>query len=225
MKKIAVFLLLNFLAPSCLEKREKVKNFSDIEEMFQLKNYQNKKSKIINDSITHFIAEREDFILTGDFNTKLNTKTGIWSLKNIKDFQEVQIDYLALGKNDVFKNQIIFKAPNQKIDTAKSKFYLIENKTRKGLLYSFFSPEMENEISKEAKVIYTIYRNRKEIKIDSVVYKNVKEGKYFADVKYDFKKGDHISGYFSEIVTARDPRIKDSLLLGNNSIYFIEKFE
>ncbi|AZB27834.1 hypothetical protein EB354_00230 [Chryseobacterium balustinum] len=222
-----MFLLFSFIIISCQKKeiRTKViKNTGDIEEMFRLKNYKQEVKLMINDSINRITATNGHFILTGDFNTKTNTRTGIWSLKNKVDSKEIQIDYIVLGKNNVFENQIIFKE-HGKIDSSNSKFYLVENKTLQGLSYKFFSPEMKNEISKEAKVIYTIYRNRKEIKIDSVVYKNVKEGKYFADVKYDFKKGDHISGYFSEIVTARDPRIKDSLLLGNNSIYFIEKFE
>ncbi|WP_123920674.1 hypothetical protein [Chryseobacterium balustinum] len=227
MKKFVMFLLFSFIIISCQKKeiRTKViKNTGDIEEMFRLKNYKQEVKLMINDSINRITATNGHFILTGDFNTKTNTRTGIWSLKNKVDSKEIQIDYIVLGKNNVFENQIIFKE-HGKIDSSNSKFYLVENKTLQGLSYKFFSPEMKNEISKEAKVIYTIYRNRKEIKIDSVVYKNVKEGKYFADVKYDFKKGDHISGYFSEIVTARDPRIKDSLLLGNNSIYFIEKFE
>ncbi|WP_426275890.1 hypothetical protein ACN9MN_14080 [Chryseobacterium sp. S-02] len=224
MKKIIIFLLLSILVTSCKEKQEKVENFSDIQEMFQLKYYKNQEKIKLNDSIVHFIARRADFVLRGDFNTKLNSKTGIWSLKNIKDFQEVQIDYLALSKNDVFENQVIFKAGN-KIDSAKSKFFIIENKTKKELVMKFFSPSDRNEISKQAKVIYTIYRNRKDIKTDSIVFGNIREGKYITNIKYDFKKGDDVSGYFSEFVMIKNPKIKDSVLMGNNSIYFIEKFE
>lgn len=216
--------MLDILVASCKEKREKVKNFSDIKEMFQLKNYRDQEKLILNDSIVHFIAKREDFILRGDFNTKLNSKTGIWSLKNIKDFQEVQIDYLAFNKDDLFENQVIFKAGN-KIDSAKSKFFIIKNKTNKELVMKFFSPSDRNEISKNAKVIYTIHRNRKEIKTDSIVYGNIREGKYLANIKYDFEKGDDVAGYFSEFVMIKNPQIKDSVLMGNNSIYFIEKFE
>jgi len=224
MKKIIIFLLLGILVVSCKEKREKVKNFSDINEMFQLKNYRDQEKLILNDSIVHFIAKRDDFILRGDFNTKLNSKTGIWSLKNIKDFQEVQIDYLAFNKDDLFENQVIFKAGN-KIDSAKSKFFIIKNKTKKELVMKFFSPSNRNEISKNAKVIYTIHRNRKEIKTDSIVYGNIREGKYLANIKYDFEKGDDVAGYFSEFVMIKNPQIKDSVLMGNNSIYFVEKFE
>lgn len=227
MKKTVIFLLLSYFSLSCSEKREKVKNFSDIEEMFQLKNYQNKKEKIINDSITNYIAKREDFILTGDFNTKLNVKTGKWSLKNVKDLQEVTIDYIAFGKNDTFKNQIIFKARNQKIDTAKSKFYITKTKNPQELVLVFFSPKLDNEIRKEAKIKYIIFRNSKELKIDSLSYKNMhnKVGKYLAKIKYDFNKGDRISGYFSELVSSNQSSKTDSIFLGSNSIYFKEKFE
>ncbi|MCY0979182.1 hypothetical protein PGH12_14940 [Chryseobacterium wangxinyae] len=189
-----------------------------------MKKYKNQKKKKINDSITHITAQQDYFILSGDFDTKNNAKMGIWSLTNKTNSKEIQIDYIVLGKNKVFENQITFKE-HGKIDSSNSKFYLVENKTLQGLLYKFYSPKMENEISKEAEVVYTIYRNRKEIKTDSIVYKNVKEGKYRAGIKYDFKKGDHVAGYFSEIVSAKDTKIKDSLILGNNSIYFIEKFE
>ncbi|WP_159479489.1 hypothetical protein [Chryseobacterium sp. 18068] len=227
MKKFVIFLLFSFIIISCQKKEirtEVIKNTGDIEEMFRLKNYKQEVKLMINDSIKRITATNGHFILTGDFNTKTNTRTGIWSLKNKVDSKEIQIDYIVLGKNNVFENQIIFKE-HGKIDSSNSKFYLVENKTLQGLSYKFFSPEMKNEISKEAKAIYTIYRNKKEIKIDSIVYKNAKEGKYFADIKYDFKKGDHLAGYFSEIVSAKDPKSKDSLILGNNSIYFIEKFE
>ena len=220
-------MLLCFIISSCQKKELKTKvlhSFNDVDEMFQLKHYKNQWKKKINDSVTHITAQQDYFILSGDFDTKNNAKTGIWSLTNKTDSKEIQIDYIVFGKNDVFKNQIIFKE-HGKIDSSNSKFYLIENKTQKGLSYMFFSPKMKDEVYKEAKIIYTIYRNKKEIKIDSVVYKNVKEGKYLADVKCDFKKGDHISGYFSEIVSAKDPKRKDSLILGNNSIYFIERFE
>jgi hypothetical protein len=44
MKKIIIFLLLGILVASCKEKREKVKNFSDIKEMFQLKNYRDQEN-------------------------------------------------------------------------------------------------------------------------------------------------------------------------------------
>ncbi|WP_143884205.1 hypothetical protein [Chryseobacterium binzhouense] len=227
MSKFVIFSIISFFIISCQKKAVEAKVINDmgnIEEMFQLKNYKNQWKKKINDSVTRITAHTGYFILSGDFDRKNNTKTGIWSLKNKTDSKEIQIDYIVFGKNDFFKNQIIFKE-HGKIDSSHSKFYLVENKTYKGLLYKFFSPEIKNEIYKEAKVIYTIYRDRKEIKIDSFVYKNVKEGKYFADIKYGFKKGDHISGYFSEIVSAKDPKRKDSLILGNNSIYFIEKFE
>jgi hypothetical protein len=201
-----------------------ISDMGDIEEMFQWKNYKNQWKKKINDSITHITAQQDYFLLSGDFDTKNNAKKGIWKLKNQTDSKEIQIDYIVFGKNDAFENQFIFKE-HGKIDSSNSKFYLVENKNLQGLSYKFFSPKMKNEISKEAEVVYTIYRNRKEIKTDSVVYKNVEEGKYLADIKYDFLKGDHISGYFSEIVSATDPKRKDSLILGNNSIYFIEKFE
>lgn len=124
----------------------------------------------------------------------------------------------------MFENQVIFKAGN-KIDSAKSKFFIIKNKTNKELVMKFFSPSDRNEISKNAKVIYTIHRNRKEIKTDSIVYGNIREGKYLANIKYDFEKGDDVAGYFSEFVMIKNPQIKDSVLMGNNSIYFIEKFE
>lgn len=229
MKKFVIFLLFSFIIISCQKKeiRTKViKNAGDIEEMFRLKNYKQEVKLMINDSINSITATNGHFILTGDFNTKTNTRTGIWSLKNKVDSKEIQIDYIVLGKNDVFKNQIIFKE-HGKIDSVNSKFYLVENKTLQGLSYKFFSPEMKNEISKEAKVIYTVYRNRKEIKKDSVVYKNMqmKQGKYLADLRFEFKKGDHVSGYFTEYVSSKPDTKGDSILLGSNSIYFIEKFE
>ncbi|MDF2932482.1 MAG: hypothetical protein K0R36_1813 [Chryseobacterium sp.] len=227
MKLFLNFLLLCFIISSCEKKEFKAKvlhSFNDVDEMFQLKRYKNQWKKKINDSVTHITAQQDYFILSGDFDTKNNAKTGIWSLTNKTDSKEIQIDYIVFDKNDVFKNQIIFKE-HGKIDFSNSKFYLIENKTNKGLLFKFFSPEMRDEISKDAKVVYTIRRNRKEIKTDSIVYKNSKVGRYLAEIKYDFNKGDDISGYFSEIVTAKDSKSKDSLVMGNNSIYFIEKFE
>lgn len=224
MRKFVGFLLLSFMTFSCEVKREKVKSFSDIEEMFQLKNYQNQSKQVINDSIVHYIAKRQDFILTGNFNTRINSKTGTWHLKNVKDFQEVQIDYLAFGKNDVFKNQIIFRAANKKIDSAKSKFFIIKEKNKKEVILKFFSPEGKDELSKKAKVMYTILRDSKELKNDSIVYQNIEEGKYLAHIKYDFKKGDKIRGYFSEYVMLKSSK-KDTIVVGNNTIYFREKIE
>lgn len=227
MKIFLNFLFVCLIISSCQKKKVETKvlhSFDDVNEMFELKNYENQSKNKINDSITQITANKDYFILKGDFDTRNNAKTGIWSLTNKTDSKEIQIDYIILGKNDVFKNQIIFKE-HGKIDSANSKFYLVENKSLQGLSYKFFSPEMKSEISKEAKIIYTIYRNKKEIKIDSVVYKNAKRGKYFTDIRYDFKRGDHLAGYFSEIVSAQDPKSKDSTILGNNSIYFIEKFE
>ncbi|MDH6252152.1 hypothetical protein M2347_001879 [Chryseobacterium sp. H1D6B] len=84
---------------------------------------------------------------------------------------------------------------------------------------------MRDEISKKARIIYTIHRNRKEIKTDSIVYKNAKGGKYLANIKYNFRKGDGTAGYFSEITVSKSPKSKDSFMMGNNSIYFIEKVE
>ena len=227
MKKFIVFLLCSLTIISCEKKQERVKvikNVTDINEMFQLKNYKSEVRMNINDSITRITAKQDYFILTGDFNTKMNTKTGIWSLKNRTNSKEIQLDYIIFGKNDVFKNQIIFKEHN-KIDSSRSKFFIIKDKSFKDLSIKFFSPEMKDAISKKAKVIYTIHRNRKEIKTDSIVYKNTKEGKYLASIKYDFKKGDDVAGYFSEIAISKSPKSKDSLILGNNSIYFIERFE
>lgn len=211
---------------SCSKKQDRarvIKNVGDVENMFQLKNYKTQVKKKINDSITHIRAEQDYFILTGDFNTKMNTKTGIWSLKNKTDTKEIQVDYIIFDRDDVFKNQIIFKEHN-KIDSSTSKFYIVKDKSLKSVQLKFFSPKIQEELSKEAKVMYTIHRNRKVVKTDSIVYKNVREGKYLADIKYNFKKGDDVSGYFSEIVMAKSPNNKDSLIMGNNSIYFIERF-
>ena len=177
----------------------------------------------VNDSIDHITAQWHNFTLVGDFNTKMNNKTGIWTLKNRQDSKEVQIDYLIFDKNDVFKNQLIFKE-NNKIDSSVSKFY-VKEKTAKELKFNFFSPKVKNEVSKEAKIRYIIFRNSKEIKKDSVLYKNMKmkEGKYLINIKYDFKKGDIVKGYFGEIVLL-SPKNKDSIVIGDNTIYFKEKF-
>jgi hypothetical protein len=212
---------------SCEKKQEKVKvikNVGDIEEMFQLKNYKTEVKMKTNDSINRITATDGNFILTGDFNTKMNAKTGIWSLKNTTDIKEIQIDYIVFGKKDVFKNQIIFKEHN-KIDSSASKFFITKHKSLRELCIKFFSPEMRDEVSKKVKIVYTIHRDRKEIKTDSIVYKNAKGGKYLANIKYDFRKGDDVAGYFSEIVVSKSPTSKDSLMMGNNSIYFIEDFE
>lgn len=211
---------------SCSKKEVKtkvIKNVTDLNELFQLKNYKTQIRMKTNDSIDHITAQLHNFTLTGDFDTKMNNKTGIWVLKNKSDSKEIQIDYLIFSKNDVFKNQIIFKEHN-KIDSAASKFFITKSKSFKELSIKFFSPEMKDEISKKAKVIYTIHQNRKEIKTDSIVYENVKGGKYLANIKYNFKRGDDVAGYFSEVAVTKSPKNKDSLMMGNNSIYFIEKF-
>ena len=214
---------------SCQEKEVRTKvinNIGDIEEMFQLKKYKNQKKKKINDSINHITATDGSFILNGDFNIKTNTKTGIWSLKNKTDSKEIQIDYVIFGKNDVFKNQIIFKE-NNKIDSSTSKFYKVRNKTSKELVLNFFSPKTKDEIFKVAKIQYFILRKSKEIKIDSVHYNNMemKEGKYLINIKYNFEKGDIVKGYFGENVALKNPKNKDSIFVGDNTIYFKEKFE
>lgn len=229
MKKFIIFLLCSLAVISCEKKQERVKiikNVGDIEEMFQLKNYKQEVKLKTNDSINRITATDGNFILTGDFDTKKNAKTGIWSLKNTTDTKEIQIDYIIFGKKDVFKNQIIFKEHN-KIDSSLSKFYIIKNKTLKELELNFFSPKTKDEISKEAKIWYTILRNSKEIKKDSILYKNMKmkEGKYHINIEYDFKKGDKVKGYFSEYVLLTSPKNKDSITVGNNTIYFKEKFE
>jgi hypothetical protein len=213
---------------SCEKKRERVKvikNITDVDEMFQLKNYKQEVKLKTNDSINRITATDGNFILTGDFDTKMNAKTGIWSLKNTTDTKEIQIDYIIFGKNDVFKNQIIFKEYN-KIDSSVSKFY-IKEKTPKELVLSFFSPKTKDEISKEAKIWYSILRNSKEIKRDSILYKNMKmkEGKYRINIEYDFKKGDNVKGYFGESVLLTSPKNKDSITMGDNTIYFKENFE
>lgn len=226
MKEIIILLLLSLSLISCSKKHEIVKeinSFSDVNELFQLKNYKTQIKMYVNDSTDHVTAQWDNFILTGNLDTKMNAKTGIWNLKNKINTKEIQIDYIAFDKNDVFKNQIIFKEHN-KIDSSVSKFFIIKNKTENELAMKFFSPSMRDEISKRAKIIYTIHQNRKEIKTDSIVYDNLKGGKYSAVIKYNFKKGDDVSGYFSEIVMAKSPMDKDSLTMGNNSMYFIEKF-
>ena len=230
MKKYLLFCLICFLLPSCqkknvIEKTAKViESTEDLKELFQLKNYKNIVKKVVNDSITHIKAEHNYIKLNGDFNTKKNTKTGIWSLTNTTDSKEIQIDYVIFGKNDFFENQMIFKEYG-KIDSSISKFYLIKHKSLQNLKLKFFSPESKNEISKEAKVRYLVYRKRKVIKEDSITYKNSKSGKYLAEIKFNFKKGDYITGYLSEISVMEKSKMKDSIFMGNNSIYFIEDFD
>jgi hypothetical protein len=227
MKKFIIFLLLSLTLISCSKKQETVKvikNVSDLNELFQLKNYRTQVRMKVNDSIDHITAQWHNFTLTGDFDTKMNNRTGIWTLKNNQDSKEVQIDYLIFSKNNVFKNQIIFKE-NNKIDSSTSKFYLTKSKTPKELILKFFSPKMKDELSKEAKIGYRIYRGSKRIKEDSITYKDIKEGKYLTKINFTFKKGDNVLGAFSEFVTSKSPRSKDSLIMGNNSIYFREKIE
>jgi len=227
MKKFIIFLLLSLTVISCEKKRERVKvikNITDVDEMFQLKNYKTQVKMAVNDSIDHVTAHLENLTLTGDFNTKMNSKTGIWTVKNSMDSKVIQIDYLVFSKNDIFKNQIIFKDHN-KIDSSVSKFYVLKDKTPKKLVLYFFSPKMKDMLTNNTKVAYRIYRDSKKIKTDSIVYKNVKDGKYFAYIKYDFKKGDRIKGYFSDFAMLKNPKNKDSLLVGDNTIYFRESFE
>lgn len=227
MRQFLIFLLFSLVITSCQKKDVKVKvikNIKDVEEMFQLKNYKTQVRMASNDSTDHITAQLGDFTLSGDIDTKLNCKTGIWSLKNRTDSKEIQIDYIAFDKNDVFKNQIVFKEHN-KIDSSASKFYITKDKNPKELVLKFFSPKMKDELSKEAKVGYRIYRGSKRIKDDSIIYKDAKEGKYLSKINFTFKKGDKIVGSFSEFVTSKSSRSKDSLIMGNNTIYFIEKIE
>jgi len=220
---IFLFFCLTFITCKKQEKVKVIKNVTDLDEMFQLKNYKTQVRMKVNDSIDRVTAQLYNFTLSGDFDTKFNSKTGIWTLKNKLDSKEVQIDYLVFSKNDVFKNQIIFKE-NNKIDSSTSKFYTIKSKTPKELILKFFSPSIKDELKKEAKVGYRVLRGSKVLKDDSIAYKNVKEGKYLTNIKFNFKKGDKIAGVFSEFVMAKDPKSKDSLIMGNNSIYFIERF-
>lgn len=204
-------------------KTKVIKNISDLNELFHLKNYKTQVRLKVNDSIDHITAQWHNFTLTGDFDTKMNNRTGIWTLKNSTNSKEILIDYLIFDKKDVFKNQIIFKEYN-KIDSSVSKFY-VKQKTAKELVMNFFSPKVKDEIYKEAKIRYLILRNSKEIKKDSIIYKNMKmkEGKYLINIKYDFKKDDIVKGYFGETVLLNGKN-KDSIVMGDNTIYFIERF-
>lgn len=230
MKKYLLFCLFCFLLPSCqkknvIEKNAKViKSTEDLKELFQLKNYKNIVKKIINDSITHITAEHNYIKLNGDFNTKKNSKTGVWSLTNKTDSKEIQIDYVIFGKNDDFENQIIFKE-HGKIDSGISKFFIVQHKSLQRLKLKFFSPEIKNEISKEATIKYRVYRKKKVINEDSIIYRNSKTGQYLADIKFDLKKGDYITGYLTELVRLGANKKKDSLFMGENSMYFIEDFD
>jgi len=101
---------------------------------------------------------------------------------------------------------------------------LLKVKSFKHILLKFFSPKIEEEVSKEAKIGYRILRGSKVLKDDSLTYKNKKDGIYLTNIKFDFQKGDKLAGAFSEFVMAKNPKSKDSLIMGNNSIYFIERF-
>ncbi|WP_185289858.1 hypothetical protein [Chryseobacterium lactis] len=226
MKRFITFLLFSLMITSCSKEQEKtkiIKNISDLNELFHLKNYKTQVRLKVNDSTDHITAQWHNFTLAGDFDTKMNNRTGIWTLKNKLDSKEVLIDYIIFSKDNVFKNQIIFKEHN-KIDSSKSKFYITKEKSFKHILLKFFSPKIEEEVSKEAKVGYRILRGSKVLKDDSLTYKNNKDGIYLTNIKFDFQKGDKLAGAFSEFVMAKSPRSKDSLIMGNNSIYFIERF-
>ncbi|TZF92554.1 hypothetical protein FW781_21195 [Chryseobacterium panacisoli] len=226
MKRFVIFLLFSLMVTSCSKEQGKtkvIKNISDLNELFHLKNYKTQVRMKVNDSIDHITAQWHNFTLAGDFDTKMNNRTGIWTLKNKLDSKEVLIDYIIFSKGDAFKNQIIFKEHN-KIDSSKSKFYIAKEKSFKHILLKFFSPKIEEEVSKEAKIGYRILRGSKVLKDDSLTYKNKKDGIYLTNIKFDFQKGDKLAGAFSEFVMAKNPKSKDSLIMGNNSIYFIERF-
>ncbi|MFP3599338.1 hypothetical protein [Chryseobacterium sp. SIMBA_029] len=227
MKNFIIFLLFSLTVISCEKKQERVKiikNITDVDEMFQLKNYKTQVRIKVNDSIDRVTAHLDNLTLTGNFSTKMDSKTGIWTVTNSTNSKIIQIDYLVFSKNDIFKNQVIFKEHN-KIDSSVSKFYVLKDKNLNKLILYFFSPKMKDMLSNNTKVAYRIYRGSKKIKTDSIVYKNIKNGKYFAYIKYDFKKGDKIKGYFSDFALLKNPKSKDSLLVGDNTIYFREKIE
>jgi len=123
MKRFVIFLLFSLMVISCSKEQGKtkvIKNISDLNELFHLKNYKTQVRMKVNDSIDHITAQWHNFTLAGDFDTKMNNRTGIWTLKNKLDSKEVLIDYIIFSKGDAFKNQIIFKEHN-KIDSSKSK--------------------------------------------------------------------------------------------------------
>ncbi len=203
----------------------KISDNKSLEELFSLKNYKTQKKNKINDSVLHILATNGAFFLEGDFNTKFSEKTGFWTLTNKNDSKKIEIDYIVFAKNDVHKNQIIF-SNNGIIDSVNSKFYNLFWKSENGkrtLYLNFYSPRNESELFASASIRYFIGRDKKKIIEDSFVLKNG-DGIYREKVDYDFKKGDKISGYFSEFVNIKK-ETKDSVFIGNNTIYFHKKVE
>lgn len=235
MNKFLFLFGIFFLVFSCKKtKHEKAYTITDkksLEKLFQLKNYKNQEKIKINDSTIHIKADNGRFFLEGNMNSKLNERTGIWSLTNKTNLQKIEIDYIAFGKKDVHRNQILFFNDKGILDSLTSKFYISEiknDKNKKYLELKFFSTRNPKERFAKASVHYSIIRDHKEIMIDSISLKDG-NGRYKTKVDFDFKPKDRISGYFSEFTTSQieddSRKIGDSvtIAIGNSTIYFREK--
>ncbi len=228
MNKILCFYFF-FILLSCSKKDNErayvINDGKSLEKLFQLKSYKNQKKNKINDSIMHIKANNGSFFLEGDLDSKLNMKTGIWTLTNNSDSRKIEIDYMIFGKKDGHQNQIIF-SDNGKIDSSASKFYtskIINKNDSQKLILSFFSPQNSRYTFEKATIKYFIGNNKKNILKDSIILQDSK-GIYRTKINYNFKKGDEIFGYFSEYTISNEIS-NDSVKLGNNTMYFHKKFE
>lgn len=119
----------------------------DIDEIFNLNNYQ-RKQKQINDSVIQYEGVNNLFLIKGKYNYQKKYKIGWWrvyDLKNNEKYLDVEF-YKEFDKKEEMKNQIIFYQKN-KINISNSKFYIKKyNSEDHTILYNFYFPKSTDKI-------------------------------------------------------------------------------
>jgi len=120
----------------------------DIDEIFNLNNYQRKQQQQINDSVIQYEGVNNLFLIKGKYNYQKKYKIGWWrvyDLRNNEKYLDVEF-YKEFDKKKEMKNQIIFYKKN-KINISNSKFYIKKyNSEDNTILYNFYFPKSTDKI-------------------------------------------------------------------------------
>lgn len=163
--KIVVFFILSILILGCKDKQEKPLTIKDdLNNLFNLSNYQASRQQKINDSIIQYEGENNRFLITGKYNYLKKYKTSWWNVYDKKS-KEKYLDlefFKEYGNPKELNNQIIFYRGN-KVNTFNSKFYTKEyNAKNKTILYNFYCSKSSNK-PYSAKINIGIISNEKPI--------------------------------------------------------------
>ncbi|KAA2220668.1 hypothetical protein [Chryseobacterium sediminis] len=191
-------LIIPFLLHSC--KKDQIANI-DPKFLLDLTKYSLNK-RAVNDSIIEYFGENKDFFIQGKYNNKLQHKTGWWSIsrKNKEMYTKIQI----FLEGDKEKNNQILRFNQNKIDTAKSKFYNLSFEYKNGRIskakYDFYTPKSAYH-TEYADLYYDIYIGKKSVESKKIKLKIVNDFHHSYEIdlsKYENQRNIFIGGLFVE---------------------------